>query len=90
MGLTQSKVNQIMKDSDIDFPSRQYVVCEYVCMPTDEDSRRSRLIRDLDTREPDLGWVSNYRDWDDFFRDCKEILCKPVHWVKHWFFARRG
>lgn len=58
-------------------------------MPTDDNSRRERMIRDLDTREPDLAWVSNYRDWDDVFRDCKEFLYKPINLLKRWFGSGR-
>ncbi len=48
------------------------------------NERAKRLGPDWDLNASDLAWVSNYRDWDDVFRDVWGFCCKPLRLLKRW------
>lgn len=48
------------------------------------NERARRLGPDWNLNARNLAWVSNYRDWDDVFRDVWSFFCKPLRLLKRW------
>jgi hypothetical protein len=45
----------------------------------------SKAKDEWDLDASNLAWVSNYRDWNDVFRDVWGFFCKPLRLLKRWF-----
>lgn len=48
------------------------------------NERARRLGPDWDLDASHLAWVSNYRGWDDVFRDVLGFFCTPLRLLKRW------
>ena len=60
------------------------VIGEQIALPVDQRARRLHSCRDIDINADHLRWVSNYREWNDVFRDVWGFFCKPLRLLKRW------